>query len=202
MMQGTDEWLNARLGKVTASRIVDVMAKPTTATYQNYQAQLVCERLTGQPTEFHVTPAMQHGTDTEPQARANYEFATAFDVQEVGFIPHPNLAMAGASPDGLIGTDGGLEIKCPQPPKHMKTLMGAKIDRGYVFQMQWNMACTDREWWDFVSYSNEFPEALRCHIQRVPRDAEVVEEITAKVTQFLAECDALYASLIEKQEAA
>lgn len=202
MIQGSDEWHLARLGKVTASRISDVMMKPSAAGYQNYMAELVCERLTGNPTETFQSAAMAHGNETEPQARAMYELITATDVDEVGFVEHPQIAMAGASPDGLIGADGGLEIKCPQQNKHMKNLTGAKIDRGYMLQMQWNMACTGRFWWDFVSFNSSFPEHLQCHIQRVSRDPDAVVEITKAVTDFISECDRLFEVLMKKSEAA
>jgi len=190
VVQGTPEWHQARLGRVTASKIADVMMKPSTAGYQNYLAQLVCERLTGQPTETFVSAAMQHGTDTEAQARAFYEMETGNDVVEVGFVPHPKLAMSGASPDGLIGADGGVEIKCPQPAEHIRMLTGGPIQRKYLLQMQWGMACTGREWWDFVSFSPALPDRLQMHRQCVPMDAELVEEITEAVTLFLASVDA------------
>lgn len=198
MAQGSQDWHEARLGRVTASQIVNVMMAKTTAGYQNYRAQLVCERLTGNPTEAFTSAAMQHGTDTEPQARAFYELETGFEVQEVGFIPHPRLEMSGASPDGLIGSDGGLEIKCPQPATHIKTLTGAAIDRKYLLQMQWGMACTGREWWDFVSFCPSLPDEMQMFRQTVPRDHELIEEITAAVTVFLADVDALCADLTRK----
>lgn len=189
--QGTAEWFADRLGKVTASRIADVMLKPTTAGFQNYQAQLVCERLTGQPTETFTSAAMQHGTDTEPQARAMYELTSGNDVEEVGFIPHPTLRMSGASPDGVIGSDGLVEIKCPQPATHIKTLTGKSIDRKYLLQMHWQMICTGREWCDFVSFCPALPPDLQLFIKRVEPDAELAEEITAAVTQFLSVVDAM-----------
>lgn len=188
--QRTEEWFADRLGKVTASRIADVMMKPTTAGYQNYRAQLICERLTGQPTETFTSAAMQHGTDTEPQARAFYEMEMGLDVVEVGFIPHPKLEWTGASPDGLVGDTGLIEIKCPQPATHIKTLTGAKIDRKYLLQMHWQMICTGRDWCDFVSFSPALPAEMQMHRERVELNAELAEEITAGVTTFLAEVDA------------
>jgi putative phage-type endonuclease len=198
MDQGTPEWFAARLGRVTASRIADVMMKPTTAGYQNYRAQLVCERLTGQPTETFTSAAMQHGTDTEPQARAMYTLLTGNDVQEVGFIPHPTLEMSGASPDGLVGDAGLIEIKAPQPATHIKTLTGANIDRKYLLQMHWQMICTGRDWCDFVSFSPALPAEMQLFRKRVERDAELAEEITEAVTSFLAGVDALCADLNTK----
>lgn len=194
--QGTEEWLAERAGKVTASALSSVMMAKTAAGYQNYMAQLICERLTGQPVETFKSDAMIYGTETEPQARAFYELETGHNVRQVGFIPHPILEMSGASPDGLIdaadkdGLGGLVEIKCPQPAKHIKNLMGGSIDKSYALQMQWQMACTGRHWCDFVSFNPTFPDHLRLHIQRVDSDAEVIHEITSRVTQFLAEVDA------------
>ena len=195
MDQGTPEWHQARLGKVTASRIADVMMKPTAAGYQNYRAQLMCERLTGQPTESFTSAAMQHGTETEPQARAFYEMETGNDVVEVGFVAHPKLVMSGASPDGLVGDDGLVEIKCPQPATHIKTLTGGAIDRKYRLQMVWQMVCTERDWCDFVSFCPSLPPEMQMHRQRVELDAEEAGEITAGVTQFLASVEDGYLEL-------
>jgi putative phage-type endonuclease len=205
MDQHTEEWFAARLGKVTASKIADVMMKPTTAGYQNYKAQLVCERLTGTATEGFTSAAMQHGTDTEPQARALYELETGFDVAEVGFIQHPTIEMSGASPDGTVGNDGLVEIKCPQPAEHIRVLTGGEIKRNYTLQMQWQMVCTGREWCDFVSFSPSLPFEMQMHRQRVEADATLQAEITKAVTDFLADVDATARKLIEtyqKKEAA
>ena len=177
------------MGKVTASALSNVMMAKTAAGYQNYMAQLICERLTGEPVETFKSAAMEHGTETEPQARAFYELETGNEVVECGFIPHPTLANSGASPDGLIGDDGGLEIKAPQPAKHIKNLMGGTIDKAYMLQMQWQMECTGREWCDFVSFNPSFPAHLQLHVQKVKRDQEMIEDITAAVTSFLSEME-------------
>ena len=187
--QGSQAWLESRMGKATASALSNVMMAKTAAGYQNYMAQLICERLTGEPVETFKSAAMEHGTETEPQARAFYELDTGNEVVECGFIPHPTLANSGASPDGLIGDDGGLEIKAPQPAKHIKNLMGGTIDKAYMLQMQWGMACTGREWWDFVSFNPSFPAHLQLHVQKVKRDQEMIEDITAAVTSFLSEME-------------
>ena len=188
--QGTPEWLAERAGKVTASMLSNVMMAKTTAGYQNYMAQLICERLTGQAVETFKGAAMEHGNETEPQARAVYELETGNEVTECGFIQHPQIAGSGASPDGLIGADGLVEIKCPQPAKHIKNLMGGTIDKAYALQMQWQMECTGREWCDFVSFSPSFPDHLQLSITRVERNAEAVEEIKESVIKFLADVDA------------
>jgi len=196
--QGTEEWHLERLGKVTASKIADVMMKPTTAGFQNYRAQLVCERLTGTPTESFTSAAMQHGTDTEPRARAFYEMEAGVDVEQVGFIDHPSLGMTGASPDGLVGKTGLIEIKCPQPATHIKTLMGGNIDRKYFLQMQWQMVCTGRDWCDFVSFCPSLPTDMQMHWQRVELDSEYAPNITTAVSSFLAEVDKMTADLTLK----
>lgn len=195
MDQRTEEWFAARLGKVTASRISDVMAKgrggAPSATRANYKAQLVCERLTGKATEAFTSSAMQWGTDTEPQARATYTLATWRTVQEVGFIPHPIIEWSGASPDGLVEAGMGLvEIKCPNTATHISTLLGDPPADKYIKQMQWQMACTGAEWCDFVSFDPRMPDEMQLHIQRIPADQEFQLEIEAEVTAFLSEVSA------------
>ena len=193
MEQGSAEWHQIRLGKVTASRVADVMAKTKTgpsASRTNYMAQLLCERLTGNPTECFVSAAMAHGTTTEPEARLAYCFHHDADVTEIAFVDHPAIQMAGASPDGLIGPDGLLEIKCPNTSTHLDTLASGKPAGKYVTQMQWQMAVTGRQWCDFASYDPRLPEHLRLFVTRVPRDGEMIEAMEAEVTAFLAELDA------------
>jgi len=196
MEQRTEEWHQARLGKVTASRIADVMMAKTTAGYQNYLAQLVCERLTGQPTEGFTSAAMQHGIDTEDQARAFYELSTGNDVRQVGFIQHPTIAEAGASPDGVVEPDGLVEFKCPLPATHFRSLTGGKIDRKYLLQMQWQMECTGAEWCDFVSFCPSLPGELQMARETVVRNAEMIEEIREAVTSFLADVDSKQHALV------
>ena len=153
--QRTDEWFAARLGKVTASRVADVMAKTKTgysASRDNYMAQLVVERITGERAESFTNAAMQWGTDQEPFARAAYEAAKDVMVEEEGFVPHPTIQMAGASPDGLVNDDGLVEIKCPNTATQIETLLTGAIPSKYVAQMQFQMACTGRAWCDFVRH--------------------------------------------------
>jgi putative phage-type endonuclease len=198
MEQGTQGWINARLGKVTASRIGDLMASTKSgpsASRANYCAELVAERLTGTSGEFFVSPAMTRGTELEPIARDCYSFITGSAVVQVGFIPHPSILMTGASPDGLVGDDGLVEIKAPGTAKHIATLTGAKPDGRYMKQMQWQMACTGRQWCDFASYDPRLPVEMQLHVVRVQRDPEVVAEIEREVSLFLAEVDATVAKL-------
>jgi len=192
MDQGSDAWFAARIGKVTASKVADVIAKTKSgysASRDNYMAQLVCERLTGQREEFFTSAAMQHGTDTEPLGRAAYESFKDVLVDEVGFVPHPKILMAGASPDGLVSDDGLLEIKCPNTATHIETLLSQTVPGKYNTQMQFQMACTDREWCDFVSFDNRLPEELQLFVKRVPRDNVFIRLIEGEIIQFLAELD-------------
>lgn len=192
MDQGTEEWFTIRIGKVTASRVADVIAKTKTgysASRDNYMAQLVCERLTGQKGESFTNAAMQHGTDTEPLARAAYEALQDVLVDEVGFVPHPTIEMAGASPDGLVGEDGLLEIKAPQTNTHIETLLSQSVPGKYNTQMQFQMACTGRKYCDFVSFDNRLPPELQLFVKRVPRDEVFIRLIEAEIVQFLAELD-------------
>lgn len=197
-LQRTEQWFEERLGCVTASRVADVMARTKSgygAARANYMAQLVCERLTGQRESSFCSPAMQRGTDMEPQARAMYELETGHDVTEVGFILHPTLEGVGASPDGLVGTDGLVEIKVPNTATHIATLRGAPIDDRYIKQMHLQMMVTGRSWCDFVSLDDRLPLEMQLFIKRVHFDAELAEEITAEVTQFLTELNETVADL-------
>lgn len=199
--QGSAEWLAERCGKVTASRIGDLMAKTKTgwgASRANYKAELIAERLTKAPAERYTNDAMAWGTQTEPDARAAYSFHVNRDVEQVGFIPHPSIAMSGASPDGLVGTDGLVEIKCPKTATHIDSLLDASIDRKYVLQMQWQMECTGRKWCDWVSFDPRLPDDMQLLVKRVARDDDMLAEVRAAVCDFLAEVDATVAALLAK----
>jgi putative phage-type endonuclease len=190
MEQRTDEWFAARLGKVTASKVSDVVAKTKSgygATRSTYMTDLAIERLTGNPTEFYANAAMQWGTDVEPQARAAYEFLNDAVVVEEGFIEHPSIPMSGASPDGMVNDEGMLEIKCPMSKTHYATLLSGKIAKKYIDQMQWQMACAGRQWCDFVSFDPRMPEGLDFFCKRVDRDDEYIGELETEVSKFLEE---------------
>ena len=191
MEQRTEEWFAARCGKVTASRVADIIAKTKTgasASRENYLAQLVCERMTGKPAESYSNSAMQWGTDTEPFARAAYEARMDLLVTEVGFINHPWITMSGASPDGLAN-EGMVEIKCPNTATHIETLLSQAVPGKYNTQMQFQMACTGRQWCDFVSFDNRLPQELQLFVKRVPRDNVFIRLIEGEIVQFLAELD-------------
>ena len=190
MEQRTDEWFSARLGCVTASRTADVMAKTKSgysASRANYMAQLITERLTGQASEGFTNAAMQWGTETEPQARMAYELMTGETVTEVGFIAHPSIQHFGASPDGLVGDRGLIEIKCPNTSTHIDTLLSDKVPGKYITQMHVQMICTGRDWCDFVSFDPRLPGDMSFWMCRVERDQELCESIDAEVRAFLAE---------------
>lgn len=203
--QRTAEWFLQRAGKVTASRLADVIAKTKTgygAGRSNYRAQLVAERLTGKPQESFSNAAMQWGTDTEPYARMAYEGVTGNIVREVGFIEHLGfVGLAGASPDGLVGDDGLLEIKCPNTATHIEYVIAGTVPERYKPQMAWQMACTRRQWCDFVSFDPRMPEDLQLLIVRYERDEEFVEELEKEVKSFLGEVDETVKKLEEVRDA-
>ena len=192
MEQRTEEWFAARLGKVTASKVADVIAKTKTgysASRENYMAQLICERMTGQRQESFTNAAMEWGTETEPLARAAYEADTSVLVDEVGIIDHPFIPMAAASPDGLVGNFGLLEIKCPNTATHFDTLLKDEVPSKYIPQIQWQMACSGRQWCHFVSFDPRAPEGLQLFVKRVDRNDEYIREIEAEVQKFLEEME-------------
>lgn len=190
--QRSEAWFAARLGKVTASRVADLMAMTKTgysASRANYMAELICERLTGQQGDGFSNAAMEWGTATEPQARAAYAFLTDTDVVEVGFVEHPSIPMLGASPDGLVGNIGLVEIKCPNTATHINTLLSETVPEKYRLQMHVQMMCAGREWCDFVSFDPRLPADLQLWVHRVTRDQSTVENIEAEVRGFLTELD-------------
>lgn len=188
--QRTTEWFNERIGKVTASRVADVLAtikSGESASRANYRWQLVCERLTGLKEETYTNTLMETGTEREPLARAAYEHLNNVFVTEVGFIQHPRIEMAGASPDGRVGDDGLIEIKCPGQNAHGQTLLSKKAPTKYIPQMQMQMACTNTKWCDFVSYNPTFPDNLQLIVIRVERDEEFITNMETEIVKFLNE---------------
>ena len=198
MEQRSEEWFQARLGKVTASRVADVLAKiksGESASRRNYKSQLVSERLTGERQETYINQAMQDGIDREQFARDRYvqQFG---EVEEVGFVKHPTLE-AGASPDGMVGDDGIIEIKCPMGSTHTETLMTQDIPSKYVPQVQFQLLVTGRKWCDFVSYNPMFPEHLQVFVKRIEADPVYQKELESEVKQFLEEVDTIINKLKE-----
>lgn len=190
--QRSDEWHAARLGKATASRFKDVMTiiqKGEAAARRNYRAQLVVERLTGRTGERFTSAAMEWGTDTEELARLRYMLITGNDVEDAGFYTHDAL-MAGASPDGMIGADGLLEIKCRNTANHIETLKVGGVPSEYIAQIQGQMWLTERKWCDFVSFDPDMPENAQFFTERVMRDNAYIQRLEEMVAQFLREVDA------------
>jgi len=191
--QGTPEWLASRAGRVTASRIPDVMAKIKTgeaATRRDYRAQIIAEILTGQPQgDIFTNDAMRWGTEQEPFARAAYEMASGFMVDQVGFVIHPTIDRAGASPDGIVDMGGLVEIKCPKTATHLQYILDKSVPAQYHPQMLWQMACTGAAWCDFVSFDPRLPDDLQLFVVRFNRDQARIDAMEAEVTAFLAEGD-------------
>lgn len=201
ILQGTPEWRLQRLGKASASRISDIIST-TKSGYSNsrgnYMADLLCERLTGEPAKSFTTIDMRWGTDTEPFARDTYAFYRDVSVQQVGFLLHPSISDAGASPDGLVGDNGLVEIKCPLTATHIETVLSDNVPTKYIPQMQFQLAVTGRAWCDFVSFDPRLPEEMRLFVKRVERDDRLIEKIESEVRKFLAELDAKIAALKSK----
>lgn len=190
MEQHTEEWFAIKSGKPSASRVTDIV-KGVKGRYlagrEDYLLELAYETLTGEREEHFVSADMQHGTEFEPIARATYEAKKGTLVDEVGFIDHDTIKNFGASPDGLVGKDGSIEIKCPKPKQHIKTLLKGHIKRDYLFQIQTLLMCSNRKWCDFVSFDPKAPDYLQLYIQRFHRDEIIIAEIETEVKKFNAE---------------
>ena len=197
--QGSLEWFSMRCGKVTASKVADVMSKgkgsAESAGVRNYRAQLVVERLTGTREETYTNGAMQRGTDLEPLARECYEFLKGVAVDQVAFVDHPLIPMSGASPDGLVGEDGLVEIKCPNTATHIDYIFAGVPPSDYIKQMMWQMACTGRKWCDFVSYDPRLPEEMQLFVVRLMRDDAMISEMESAVIAFNRSVETMIAEL-------
>ena len=205
VIQGSEAWFEQRMGRATASRIADIIAKTKSGystSRENYCVELALERITGKRQEFFTNDAMKWGTETEPLARAAYEAHTGFIVDEVAMVPHPTIAMSGASPDGCIDDDGLVEIKCPNSATHIKTMLSGKPDNKYITQMTWQMACTGRKWCDFVSFDPRFPLHLQLFVTRIQRDDAAIASMELEVVAFLDEVDSMVQQLNNMKAAA
>ena len=186
--QGTSAWLEERLGHVTGSRVSDALAKKGTATRENYLWQLVAERLTGQIQEsFAPNAAMIRGTEQEPIARAAYEAHSGHFVDQTGFVKHPTIEWFGASPDGLVGDDGLVEIKNPNSATHLAYRKAGQAPVKYRYQMMAQIACTGRKWCDFVSFDYRLPESKQLFVVRFEPDQKDLDAMLEQVQEFLAE---------------
>ena len=202
MEQRTEEWFAARLGKVTASRVADVLAKiksGESASRKNYKMELVVQRLTSKAGESFTNAAMEWGTEQEPFARMAYEAHTGTFVKEEGFVDHPTIEGFGCSPDGIVG-EGLIEIKCPNTANHIETVLENKAPSKYIPQMQCQMACTGAKWCDFVSFDPRVPEDLQLFVVRVERDQEYIDSMEVEVKQFLSEVLDLFNQLKARQK--
>lgn len=200
--QGSVEWHLSRLGKVTASRVSDVISKGKSgesASRRNYRTELLVQRLTGQPGESFTNAAMEWGTATEPLARIAYEAEMGVFVNQVAFIDHPNIVQFGCSPDGLIAQDGLIEIKCGNTATHIDWMLDGKPPAKYIPQMQCQMAVTGRQWCDFVSFDPRLPDDLQLFVVRLEMDQEYIEAMEAEVQKFLSEVDEMFTKLKERK---
>jgi YqaJ-like viral recombinase domain len=192
MLQGTDEWRQARCGSVGASDAPRVVRRTKTgysADRENLLAEKVLERLTNAPFEKYKTQSMLQGTAREPEARLLYQIVKGVEVELIGFVPHPGVKGSHCSPDGLIGLDGLVEIKCPEAAKHLDTLLNGQISNDHLVQVQWQMACTGRAWADFVSFSSDFPGPMQIFVKRVAADARLIGELEREIAMFISEID-------------
>lgn len=200
MIQGTDEWKESRLGMVTASRVADIMAKTRSgesATRKNYMMELLCQRLTGVYSEGFASGAMQRGTELETVARSMFEIQTGLTVEETGSIRHPTIEMFSASPDGLIGNDGLIEIKCPNTAQHISFLVENEIPTKYQWQMRAQMACTDREWCIYCQYDDRVPENMQLLYKKFYRSVEEEGLMLQEINNFLQDLERLEIKISE-----
>lgn len=197
--QGTQEWLDMRVGKLTASKVHDATAKQKNKKYykarETYMRDNIVEILTGKSVDSFTSHAMKWGIEHEPQACAAYEFIKDLEVEHIAFADHPMVERAGASPDGLVGDDGLIEIKCPNTATHIDYRLTRVVPDNYFAQMQWQMACLEREWCDFVSFDPRLPEHLKTLIIRVPRDEAFIQELTTEAIKFNSDLDVMLEKL-------
>jgi len=192
MLQGSEEWRQARCGSVGASDAPRVVRRTKTgysADRDNLMAEKVLERITNTPVEPYRSVAMLQGTAREPDARMTYALVKGVEIEEIALVPHPTIKGSHASPDGLVGLDGLVELKCPQPPAHLDLLLNGQISNDYLVQMAWQLCCTGRLWCDFVSYSSDFPGPMQLFVKRVPRDQTLIAELEREIAQFIKEVD-------------
>lgn len=193
MEQHTQAWWDARCGKVTASRVGDIMARTQRGAYTaargHYLKEKVAERITGKNRDRRKVASLDQRLELEPDARAAYEFYTDSQIQLVGFIEHPRIPNAGSSPDGVVTPKGGIEIKCCDAEAHLEIITADAIDPDYLWQCHFNIACCEADWWDFTAFNPEMPEELKLFVKRIPRDDQLIATMETNVIEFLAEVD-------------
>jgi putative phage-type endonuclease len=200
MEQRSEAWFAAKAGKFSASEMADLLSgggKKITATRSNLIARKVAERLTGVMEQGYTSAAMQHGIDHEDDARNLYFVSRELPIDEEGFIDHPSIPYSGCSPDGMVSDDGLVEIKCPNTATHIEYLRTKKVPNKYLYQMQWQMACTGRKWCDFVSYDPRMPTRLQLLIIHVPRDDELIATLEDAVNKGVKEVEEIISELSE-----
>lgn len=200
LVQRSDEWLMHRLGCCTGSRVKDILplkSKKYSDKREKYMLEVVFERLSGLHIDHYVTPAMEYGIVNEDAARNAYEAFTGEFVDQVGLALHPTINYYCASPDGLVGTDGCIEIKVPQPLTHLEWIRTGDVPEEHIPQMKAVMACAERKWCDFVSYCPKMPTNLQLFVRRLEWDREMIEAQDAEVIKFLAEAAELEKGLRE-----
>lgn len=202
IVQGTEEWFAIKRGKVSATHMADILMKSSTAGYRNYHAKLALERLTGTTEDTFCSFDMQRGIELEADARGCYAFETGNDVTQVAWVDHPTVPMAGCSPDGLVGDIGLVEFKCPKQATHLfDYILAEKIDRDYILQMQWQLACyPGRKWVDFCSYHPAFPVDRQLKIIRVLRDEETIKSLEDAAVEFNSVVETTLAQLRNQGE--
>ena len=199
--QGTPEWRLERAGNATASCFDKVTAKikvGEATTRIKYRLQLATERLTGNPVDGYQNAVMLRGIETQPEATMAYEALRGVLVEEVGFVSHPSIQGCGASPDGLVGDEGMVEIKCPESTTHLTSMEAGGLPSEHVAQVQGQMAVCGRKWVDFVSYDPRFPSGLQLFVVRVPRDDAYIAELEKEIRVFLAGVDAMVERLLKR----
>lgn len=204
--QGSAAWLQGRLGKITASRMEDVIKRlksgAESAARRDYKLDLIAERLSGRSEDHYVSPEMEWGIDNEQYARAAYEIGCDVMVDQVGFVLHPTMNFSGGSPDGIVGKDGLIEIKCGKTTTHLKWMQAGIVPEEHQAQIQWNLCCTGRQWADFISFDPRLPEGLRIFVVRMLRDDKRIAEMEEEVVRFNDEIEfalkGLRARIIER----
>jgi hypothetical protein len=195
--QGSEAWAFARCGRATASCFADVLAKGQGKSRATYLRRVLAERLTGKPVETYRNGHMDRGQEQEPWAREAYEVKTGELIYVPEFIPHDTL-MAGCSPDGLIGDDGGGEFKCVIPTVQVETILRDSMPPEHKAQVQGNLWITGREWWDFCSFCPDMPEHLQLVVYRVLPDRDYIANLEREVAAFLHEVQQVYDRLMDK----
>lgn len=197
--EGTIDWLKARVGLLTGSRMADAMSVLKSGDFsakrKTLLRQILQERLTGFAVDHYVTPAMQWGLDHEQEAKDEYEAASGNLIQKAGFALHPMIEFFGATPDGLIDHDGCLEAKCPTTDTHLEYFLAGKIPAEYKPQMVCEMLCHRRQWCDFVSFDPRLPKRQRLFIRRYQPTPQEFAEVESAAIKFLADVEKMWEAL-------